>query len=214
MKKKKRKLAASFTALLAAVSMLTASMFASPNELLQEAPESEITSSAVLSQASGQPDAIPEQISRMDKLKKRILRLPFGVRLFLGVPLWGIGSGLHALAEYLWRLLSPVWVFLGKCLLTAVLALAVVWVLSRIFFPDKKWKDILSKKKLLAICIGAVVVHSAELWAEKADCPAWLPVLIRYGGLLIMALAVSFPLIIEEKRTRSGGKPKPVTGET
>lgn len=209
MKKKKSPLLLSFAAVATALSLLVSNVFSSPAELLGQRPEQAIVAEASDfsdSDDSADEEGEGERKRPIERLRQRLLKLPYLLRLFLGVPLWVAGCGLQALGELAFRLLSPVLGFLARWLLTALLLAGAVALIAKLLFPHLRLRDIFTKSRLLTLLFGSLSINLWEKWAEYTDHSKLFCLGIRYGGSLILLLVLTIPLVIAEQWARENAE--------
>lgn len=212
MKKKKSPLLLSLAALATAVSLLVSNVFSSPSEFLEPRQEHAIVaevSDSFGAVDSGDEDNDGERKRPIERLRQRLLQLPYLLRLFLGVPLWIAGCGVQALGELCFRLLSPIFALIGRWLLTALLLAGAVALIAKLLFPHLRLRDIFSKSRLLALLFGSLSISLWEKWAEHTEHSKLFCLGIRYGGSLLLLLILTIPLVVAEQWARENAEHNP-----
>ncbi len=124
-----------------------------------------------------------ERMSAADALRARIIRLPVAVKGTLLLPLWALG----ALPMALGTALSPLWGALLGLAVQVGLLLGLFCLVYKLLFPKKKLRELLRRRNLKWLFVGAVTVTAAnaaltQLWT------GW-PVL-RAAALSLVGLGV------------------------
>ena len=98
-------------------------------------------------------------LSLRKKIAEWLMGLPLGVRVFIALPLWGIGCIVNGALSALWtNILSPSMGSILRWLSFAAIALIAVIAVIRALLPDMPVKHILCKRNLRIILIGALVL--------------------------------------------------------
>ena len=170
--------AAAAAAAVAAAGIITSAAFEAPLDLLEPVPLIE----TVESQDGGDEDASPDeerQNGPLARFRARFLRLPYSIRALVGVPLWGIGWGLTALASFLWTgaAASTVEKVFEWLLLLAVGA-GVFAASVKAAFPDLPVREILRPRNIFPLLglTGVLALSDAAvsaLWTETLPRYLW-----------------------------------------
>ncbi len=197
----KRRTATAAVAAAASAGVVLGGLFESPEDLLnsggEDAPEAVAAAFHSAEAEAAEGESLDDEAVETDDEEERrrggvrararawILRLPFGVRAAVGVPLWALGSGILWLLSALWgTVLSPaVRAFLPWLCLAAML-LGVFLLAAKTMFPDLPLRKILNRRSLLALLLGA-----AALWAADALIPLFEPGYRRVSDIVSAAAA-------------------------
>ena len=215
-KERKKKLARAGVALFTSASVLVGGTFHHPDALLADeqilapvaAYETDTGSDPGGDDGSdaGEEDETPseEESGVRAKLRRRILRLPLAVRVFVLLPMWALGWGIWTAASGLWSmLLGPV---VGKALgwLALLAALLGAFVLGiKTIFPDLPLKKILNRRSLLGLLLGGLALGAADLTVPLFwDGYEKLSLAFRAAGVALILGTLSFALIRRTLRQR------------
>ncbi len=105
----------------------------------------------------------PEELSRTDTLRARLLRLPAVVKTLLLMPLWLLGAIPVAIGTGLLSALSPVWGAIASFLLQAAVLLGVFCAVYKLVFPNRSVKELLKKKNRRWLLVGALALAGVNL---------------------------------------------------
>ena len=155
--------AASAVVAVTAAGVLVGGAYTSPEEIMSDGPETVIQT---LDRSASEAEAVdvgadePCDETGTDE-KKRGVRAgvrsimrsaPAGVRVLVGVPLWGIGTVVTSLASTLWSsVLSPAALTLLSWLAAALMAVLIFTLAVKTAFPDLPLKKILNRRSILTI---------------------------------------------------------------
>lgn len=166
-KKFLKKLAATGATFLAFTGLLLNGMFTDPADIAKKeayTPQtivSTVVTTAVPEEDEEEPgeDEKKEKKTFLSKIRAWILRLPLGLRVFVGIPLWAAGWGLSQLFGFLFTtFIAPNAGTIVKWLITAAVIAGVFLLLSRIVSPEKKLKEILNKRTAAVLAGGVVLM--------------------------------------------------------
>ena len=194
LKKIGKRAAATAAGLLAALSLALGSVVDSPDELFSGA----LQAAQVILCASAQDDcametspATPAQKEHLlDKLRRLFLAQPSIVRGIVLLPFWAAGKTMLALLSLLFVVLSPVLQILLGVLLNALLLFGLFLLVLKLLFPNLRLRDLLSKRNILLLAIGSVVLSVADAilrtyWEDYQP----ISIVIKLGvGLLVLSL--------------------------
>ena len=219
-KEKKAKIAASAVAAATGVSILVGGLFQSPADLARDDRAKTISPPAyeyvmpVLPDddgGDGGGDDGEEEVLSEEKrrggwkaaLREQILRLPWGVRAFIGVPLWAVGFILLTGLSALWSaVLSPVMGTVVGWACTAAVILAIVFCSVKAAFPDLPVKKILNRKTVPTVIIGVAAAAAADallpLALEHYD---EIRNAFRVAATSLLAIGVTVPQLIKNRKT-------------
>ena len=162
---KKKKVALGIMAGLTTFSVTLGALFESAEELKQNYPK---TPKAVIESINDYSEDNLENNevhdSFKEKLKKLIYRIPVKVRTIFFVPLWALGHILITLMEMLFQnIFVPIVSQIGGFLIETVIMLLVAAICIKIMFPDMPWSKIFSKKFIMSVQIGSIVIRIVDL---------------------------------------------------
>lgn len=188
-----KKVAAGVAVTVAIASVATNLAF-QPDELLHDQAYLEAHTRTV--QLDGQqPEAEieytePEELSRTDTLRNRLLRLPVPVKALLLLPLWALGAVPVAIGTSLFSGVSPVLSYILSFLLQAGVLAGVFCAVYKLVFPDRSIKELFKKKNRRWLLLGAAAITGADMllglfWSGWS---AVRIVLLASGGFGILCL--------------------------
>ena len=162
---KKKKVALGIMAGLTTFSVTLGALFESAEELKRDYPK---TPKAVVESINDYSEDNLENNEAHDtfkeKLKKLIYLIPIRIRTVFFVPLWAIGHVLITLLEILFQnIFIPIAQQIGGFLVETLIMLLVVAVCIKILFPDMPWSKIFSKKVILSVLIGSLLIRILDL---------------------------------------------------
>ena len=162
---KKKKALLGIMAGLTTFSVTLGSLFESAEELKRDYPK---TPKAVVESIDDYSEDNLENNevhdSFKEKLKKLIYLIPVRIRTIFFVPLWALGHLLITLAEILFQnIFIPIAQQIGGFLIQTLIMLAVVAICIKILFPDMPWSKIFSKKVILSVLIGSLIIRILDL---------------------------------------------------
>lgn len=162
---KKKKVALGIMAGLTTFSVTLGALFESAEELKRDYPK---TPKAVVESINDYSEDNLENNEAHDtfkeKLKKLIYLIPVRIRTIFFVPLWAIGHVLITLLEILFQnIFIPIAQQIGGFLVETLIMLLVVAICIKILFPDMPWSKIFSKKVILSVLIGSLLIKILDL---------------------------------------------------
>ena len=131
-----------------------------------------------------------------NKIKELVYKVPVGIRAVVFVPLWFLGSAiLYAFDLFVGAVIAPFGHLILGFLLQALLMLGIVATCIKILFPDLPWKKIFSKKLILSVLIGSLVVSLCDwiipMFWEKYSFYRLISKFIL-GGIVILIILKPF----------------------
>ncbi len=105
----------------------------------------------------------PEELSRTDTLRARLLRLPVVLKVLLLMPLWLLGAIPVAIGTGALSALSPVWGAVASFLLQAAVLVGVFCAVYKLVFPNRSIKELFQKKNRRWLLGGALAVAGVNL---------------------------------------------------
>ena len=162
---KKKKVTLGILAGLTTFSVTLGALFESAEELKQNYPK---TPKAVIESISDYSEDNLENSevhdSFKERLKKLIYRIPVKIRTIFFVPLWAIGHILISLLEILFQnIFIPIVSQIGGFLVETAIILLIAAICIKIMFPDMPWSKIFSRKFILSVLIGSLVIRIVDL---------------------------------------------------
>lgn len=162
---KKKKVALGIMAGMTTFSVTLGALFESAEELKRDYPK---TPKAVVESINDYSEDNLENNEAHDtfkeKLKKLIYLIPVRIRTIFFVPLWAIGHVLITLLEILFQnIFIPIAQQIGGFLVETLIMLLVVAICIKILFPDMPWSKIFSKKVILSVLIGSLLIKILDL---------------------------------------------------
>ena len=162
---KKKKVTLGILAGLTTFSVTLGALFESAEELKQNYPK---TPKAVIESINDYSEDNLENSevhdSFKERLKKLIYRIPVKIRTIFFVPLWAIGHILISLLEILFQnIFIPIVSQIGGFLVETAIILLIAAICIKIMFPDMPWSKIFSRKFILSVLIGSLVIRIVDL---------------------------------------------------
>lgn len=217
-RKAKKAAAVSAVTLLTAASVMTGSLFDSPEALLRD-DGAAIPVCGTVTPADGAKDGDAgvedgesEEMRRRGvraALRQRILRLPLAVRLLIVLPIWALGGAILAVLGALWPLLSPVLGKLAGFALAAALLAGAFLSAAKAVFPDLPLKKLLSRHSLAVLLLGAagLMIADAVLPAVWDGYARAREIVLSVSVFLALA-CVTVPFALREQKRRLAAPPK------
>ena len=143
--------------------------------------------------------------TRAELVRERIVALPPVVKGLVLLPLWTLG----AIANYALSLLLSLFVKLfGGSVLTFLFQFALLFGLFalalKLLFPNKKLKDLLTKKHLLWMAVGALVLTTADMLLKT-----WYEPYAKIRALILLVLALILLSLLAWRILYKRKKPTP-----
>jgi len=206
----KAKAAGAAAAAVIVASTAVAGAFDSVEDLAQAAalmpPQTEVVQMVDMDTGSDIPDdedATDEKAKGIRAaLRRRILALPRPVRVVVGVPLYMIGCGILQVMDLLWiHLLSPIAGTLVKYLILAAIVFAATAIILKLLYPEKKLKELFTKKNIAGMLISIAAVFGFEKVLDVVwpDHMPWTNLLLFAGGLVVFTILLALLLGKAEK---------------
>lgn len=197
----KKKLTAAAAGVVAAVSVAVASAVPAPSELFRGAEQTPAVQIAAKdSDRRARKTAAP---TLAERLRARFFKQPSVVRGLVLLPFWAAGKTLLTLASALLTALAPVWQILLGVLLNALLLFGLFALVYKLLFPNKKLRDLFTKRNILLLAGGSLLLTAADA-VLRAFWEDYRPVSIAVK--LVLALGV---LILLCRRIFGRRKPQP-----
>ena len=105
----------------------------------------------------------PEELDRTDTVRNRLLKLPVPVKALILLPLWALGAIPVAIGTSLFSALSPVWSIIVSFLLQAAILIGVFCAVYKLIFPNRKIRELFTKKNRRWLLLGAVGVTGLNM---------------------------------------------------
>ena len=159
-KSAKKKVGIGVLAGITSVAVLLGGVFDSSSEILN----GYIDDSHIVIQEDEQNEAKPAKKSSFNnKVKELVYKVPIGIRTVVFVPLWFLGSAiLYGFDLLVSTVIAPFAHIILGFLLQALIMLGIVAVCIKILFPDLPWRKIFSKKLILSVLIGSLVLSICD----------------------------------------------------
>lgn len=185
MKRLVKKTLTAIVCAVAAAALAVGSLADTPQELFSGAQQ---TGQAVVAMAdAAEPEKKP---TLRDRLRRFFLGQPSVVRGVVLLPLWAAGKGLLALLSGLFAALHPALQAVLGVLFNAALLFGLFALVFKLLFPDKRLKEVLTKRNIVRLVSGAVLLAAADailrvFWEEYR--PVSIAIKLA-AGLLVLAL--------------------------
>ena len=167
LKKFGKRAAATAAGVLAALSLALGAVVDSPDELFSGTAQTAQAVYCVSAQEDCAQDASPTEPAKKERLRDKLRRLFFSqtsiVRGAALLPFWAIGKVLLTLFSLLFTALSPVLQILLGILLNALLLFGLFLVVLKLLFPNLKLKDLLTKRNILLLAIGSLLLSATDV---------------------------------------------------
>ena len=186
---------------------------AEPEDLLTSRPQKAVTPDAAHVQYGSVPvytvrGATPEKApapTKAELFREKIISLPAPVKGLILLPLWTLG----AIANYaLSLLLSLFATIFGGSVLTFLFQFALLFGLFalalKLLFPNKKLKDLLTRRNLLWMAISALVLTSADMLLKT-----WYEPYAKIRALILLILALLLLSLLAWRILYKRKKPEP-----
>ncbi len=192
--KLKRKAVATTAGVFAACSIAVASLTSSPSDLfgasvVAETQQVALSDERLLKTANPKPSA-------WERLRVRLRGIFFAqssvARGLILLPFWTVGKLLILLLSALFGALSPVWQAALGVLLNALLIFGLFAGGYKLLFPNKKLKDFLTKRNIILLSAGSLVLAAADavlriFWDDYQ--PISLAIKLAVGLFLLILLS-------------------------
>lgn len=97
-----------------------------------------------------------------------VYKIPVKLRMVFCVPLWYLGNALLFTADFLAaKLLTPLAHLVLSFLLQTLLLMAVIGICIKILFPNLPWRKIFSKKTVLFVFFGSLLISICDVILPK-----------------------------------------------
>lgn len=162
LKKFGKRAGATAVGLFAAVSLALGGVIDAPGDLFYGAPQA----AQVVLYASVQDDCapvvFPSEPAKKERLRDKLRRLFLSqqsiVRGIVLLPFWAAGKVLIAIFSLLFSALSPVFQVILGVLLNALLLFGLFLLVLKLFFPNLKLKDFLTKRNVILLIAGSLLL--------------------------------------------------------
>jgi hypothetical protein len=196
------------SALLVAISLLTSAAFNAPADILEEHPDTHPSNPPIVldidefvnTDIDDEDDADEQKATKLGffaRFRQAVLSLPSSVRLLIVTPLWLLGTGLMTLVTFLWNSLfaSPLGAFIASFAIGFAVLTGLFAVTAKTLFPDVPLRDILTKRNILILGVGAVILSGIDaampLFWEKYPAVSFLVKLVFGAGVIsVLSLRV------------------------
>lgn len=133
----------------------------------------------------------PEELSKKDSLRTWLLKLPVPVKALILLPLWALGAIPVAIGTGLASALAPVWSQVLNLILQAAVFVGLFCLVYKLVFPEKKIKELFTKKNRRWLLLGAVMVTTGNFLLSQF-CTGWpvirvvLTAALGFGALCLL----------------------------
>ncbi len=172
----------------AAAALAVGSLVDSPDELFSGVSQA---GQAIIAKADAETLAVPEgKRTFRERLRLFFFGQPSIIRGITLLPLWGIGKVGLTLLSSLFTALNPVWQFILGILLNAALLFGLFALVLKLLFPNKRLRDLLTKRNIILLAGGALLLSIADtvlriFWDDYRPISIAIKLVI---ALLILAL--------------------------
>lgn len=194
------------SAVLVALSLLTSMAFNAPADILEEQPDTHLSNPPIVmdideyvnTDVDDVDDSDEQKASKlgvMARFRQAVLSLPSPVRLLIVTPLWLLGTGLMTLVTFFWNTLfaSPLGAFIASFAVGFAVLTGLFAVTAKVLFPDVPLRDILTKRNILILAVGAVILSGIDatmpLFWSKYPAVSFL-VKLAFGAGVISVLSL------------------------
>jgi hypothetical protein len=144
----------------AAAALAIGALADSPDELFSGAKQ---TGQVIAVRADALDTAEPEKKPTLrDRLRRLFLAQPSAVRGIVLLPLWAAGKALLWLLSTLFTAMSPVLQAILGVLLNAALLFGVFALVYKLLFPDKRLRDLFTRRNVILLVSGAILLAGAD----------------------------------------------------
>ena len=143
--------------------------------------------------------------TKAELFREKVLELPAPVKGLILLPLWTVG----AIANYALSLLLSLFVkVFGGSILTFLFQFALLFGLFalalKLLFPNKKLRDLLTKKNLLWMAVSALVLTAADMILKT-----WYEPYAKVRSLILLVLALILLSLLAWRILYKRKKPAP-----
>ena len=147
--------------------------------------------------------------TRGELIRERIIALPAPVKGLVLLPLWTVG----AIANFaLSSLLSLFMKVFGGSVLTFLFQFALIFGLFalalKLLFPNKKLKELLTKRNLLGMAVAALILTTADMLLKT-----WYEPYEKVRSLILLVLALVLLSLLAWRILYKRKKPEPEAQE-
>ena len=147
--------------------------------------------------------------TKAELLRERIAALPAPVKGLVLLPLWTLG----AIANYALSLLLSLFAkVFGGSILTFLFQFALLFALFalalKLLFPDKKLRDLLTRRNLLLMAVSALVLTAADMLLKT-----WYEPYAKVRSLILLILALILLSLLAWRILYQRKKPEPPAPE-
>ena len=186
----KKKAAAAAAGIVAACSLAVASAAPSAAELFNGAEQTPAAQFAASS--SDRRVRRPAPPTFAARLRARFLSAPSVLRGVVLLPFWAAGKTLIALFSLLGTALAPVWQILLGVLLNALLLFGLFALVYKLLFPNKKLRELLTKRNILLLAGGSLLLAAADavlrtFWEDYRPVSIAVKLILALGVLILLS---------------------------
>ena len=201
-----KKTLAGAAGVVAVCSMALGSLVNSPEELLHGVPPVASVAAAQSADESCAPkpskSAEPKKQSRFRRwLNSVFFCQPSVVHGIVLLPFWAVGKVLLTLFSLLFTALSPILQILLGVLLNAALLFGLFAILLKLLFPNLRWRDLLTKRNILLLAIGSLLLSAADTvlrtyWEDYRP----ISIAIKLGFALVILSLLCWRILSRRKK--------------
>ena len=190
----------------AACSIALGSLASTPEELFSGVVP---VASVVAQSASEEGPSKPAEKNESKKqsrfrgwLRSVFFSQPSVIRGLVLLPFWALGKTLIVLFSLLFTALNPVLQVLFGVLLNAALLFALFAILLKLLFPNLRWRDIFTKRNILLLAIGSVLLSVADTvlrayWEDYRP----ISIAIKLGFALVILSLLCWRILGKRKKS-------------
>ena len=191
----------------AACSLALGSLASTPDELFSGVPA--VVPVAVAQSAgdsAAQKSAEKTESKKQSRFRSWLNRVFFSqpsvVRGIVLLPFWAVGKVLLALLSLLFTVLSPILQILLGVLLNAALLFGLFALLLKLLFPNLRWRDIFTKRNILLLTIGSVLLSALDTvlrayWEDYRP----ISITIKLGVALVILSLLCWRILGKRKKS-------------
>ena len=191
----------------AACSLALGSLASTPDELFSGVP-SVAPATAVQSadDSAAQRPAEKTESKKQSRFRSWLNRVflcqPSVVRGVVLLPFWAVGKVLLTLLSLLFTVLSPILQILLGVLLNAALLFGLFALLLKLLFPNLRWRDIFTKRNILLLTIGSVLLSAMDTvlrtyWEDYRP----ISIAIKLGFALVILCLLCWRILGKRKKS-------------
>ena len=207
---KHKKAAAAGVSAVTAAGMLLSAVFSAPNDVFADPDADQPPAIVAMADMDGDDDdAFGTDTEDETKKSRRSLRagiaavlreLPTPIKILVLLPLWLVGEGLTLLLTAVISTAGkPILLGLASLALNLLVLFCVTACGLKLLYPNKKLKELLTKKRVILMIVFALVLTAADILMPLAfeKYNAWSLIIKT-----VLAAAATLVLILRRRRRR------------